>query len=142
MTRLLFLSGNIQPIIFIIFSSFSLRNGVFMLTNFNNRKKNRMHIGQLQAFILSMCLVTAGIFGLTGCSDASTNVWVYNESYLFNFGLSDNMMLGSKHANLIYECITYYIYAYQLRCTKQDVLRTSKLLPKVVICINIIRYTC
>ena len=22
------------------------------------------------------------------------------------------MMLGSKHANLIYECITYYIYAY------------------------------
>ena len=34
------------------------------------------------------------------------------------------MMLGSKHANLIYECITYYIYAYQLRCTKQDVLRT------------------
>ena len=34
------------------------------------------------------------------------------------------MMLGAKHANLIYECITYYIYAYQLRCTKQDVLRT------------------
>ena len=34
------------------------------------------------------------------------------------------MMLGSKHANLMYECITYYIYAYQLRCTKQDVLRT------------------
>ena len=30
----------------------------------------------------------------------------------------------SKHANLIYECITYYIYAYQLRCPKQDVLRT------------------
>ena len=29
-------------------------------------------------------------------------------------------MLGSKHANLIYGCITYYIYAYQLRCTKQD----------------------
>ena len=52
------------------------------------------------------------------------------------------MMLGSKHANLIYECITYYIYAYQLRCTKQDVLITSKLLPKVVIYINIIRYTC
>ena len=52
------------------------------------------------------------------------------------------MMLGSKHANLIYKCITYYIYAYQLRCTKQDVLITSKLLPKVVIYINIIRYTC
>ena len=52
-----------------------------------------------------------------------------------------DMMLRSKHANLIYECITYYIYAYQLRCTKQDVLRTSKLLPKVVLCINIIRYT-
>ena len=52
-----------------------------------------------------------------------------------------DMMLGSKHANLIYECITYYIYAYQLRCTKQDVLRTSKLLPKVVLCINTIRYT-
>ncbi len=52
------------------------------------------------------------------------------------------MMSGSKHANLIHECITYYIYAYQLRCTKQDVLRTSKLLPKVVICINITRYTC
>ena len=34
------------------------------------------------------------------------------------------MMLGSKHANLIYGCITYYIYAYQLRCPKQDVLRT------------------
>ena len=48
---------------------------------------------------------------------------------------------GDKHAQLIYECITYYVYAYQLRCPKQDVLRTSKLLPKVVICINIIRYT-
>ena len=47
----------------------------------------------------------------------------------------------SKHANLIYECITYYIYTYQLRYPKQDVLRTSKLLQKVVICINIIRYT-
>ena len=35
----------------------------------------------------------------------------------------NDMMLGSKHANLM------------------DVLRTSKLLPKVVICINIIRYT-
>ena len=34
-------------------------------------------------------------------------------------------MLGSKHANLIYEGITYYTYAYQLRCTKQDVLRLS-----------------
>ena len=79
------------------------------------------------------------------------------------------MMFRSKHADLMYECITYYIYAYQLRCPKQDVLRTlikvfymsateagiraafgwrlsrvlrtSKLLPKVVICINIIRYT-
>ena len=35
-----------------------------------------------------------------------------------------NMMLRSKHADLMYECITYYIYAYQLRCPKQDVLRT------------------
>ena len=60
----------------------------------------------------------------------------------FDTFLCIRMMLGSKHANLMYECITYYIYAYQLRCTKQDVLRTSKLLPKVVICINIIRYTC
>ena len=34
------------------------------------------------------------------------------------------MMLRSKHGNLIHECITYYIYAYQLRCPKQDVLRT------------------
>ena len=51
------------------------------------------------------------------------------------------MIRVSKHANLIYERITYYIYAYLLRCPKQDVLRTSKLLPKVVICINIIRYT-
>ena len=50
-------------------------------------------------------------------------------------------VLWGIHANLVYECITYYIYAYQLRCPKQDVLRTSKLLPKVVICINIIRYT-
>ena len=33
-------------------------------------------------------------------------------------------MLRSKHANLMYECITYYIYAYQLHCPKQDVLRT------------------
>ena len=31
---------------------------------------------------------------------------------------------GDKHAQLIYECITYYVYAYQLRCPKQDVLRT------------------
>ena len=51
-------------------------------------------------------------------------------------------MLEAKHANLMSVCITYYIYAYQLHCPKQDVLRTSKLLPKVVICINIIRYTC
>ncbi len=55
--------------------------------------------------------------------------------------LCNRMMLGSKHANLMYECIMYYIYAYQLHCTKQDVLRTSKLLPKVVICINITCYT-
>ena len=33
-------------------------------------------------------------------------------------------MLGSKHANLMYECITYYVYEYQLHCPKQDVLRT------------------
>ncbi len=45
----------------------------------------------------------------------------------------------SKHAYLSLKYIN--IYAYQLRCPKQDVLRTSKLLPKVVICINIIRYT-
>jgi len=30
----------------------------------------------------------------------------------------------SKHANLLYECITYYIYVYQLHCPKQDVLGT------------------
>ena len=30
----------------------------------------------------------------------------------------------SKHANLIYECITYYIYTYQLRYPKQDILGT------------------
>ena len=42
----------------------------------------------------------------------------------FDTFLCIRMMLGSKHANLMYECITYYIYAYQLRCTKQDVLRT------------------
>jgi len=29
-----------------------------------------------------------------------------------------------KHAYLIYECITYNVYTYQLRCAKQDVLRT------------------
>jgi len=34
------------------------------------------------------------------------------------------MMLRAKHANLMYEYITYYIYAYQLHCPKQDVLRT------------------
>ncbi len=34
------------------------------------------------------------------------------------------MMWVSKHAYLVHECITYYIYAYQLRCPKQDVLRT------------------
>ena len=42
----------------------------------------------------------------------------------FDTFLCIRMMLGSKHANLMYECITYYIYAYQLRCTKQDVLGT------------------
>jgi hypothetical protein len=51
------------------------------------------------------------------------------------------MILVSKYANPICECITYYVYVYQLHCPKQDVLRTSKLLPKVVIYINIIRYT-
>ena len=30
----------------------------------------------------------------------------------------------SKHADLSCECITCYIYAYQLHCPKQDVLRT------------------
>ena len=39
------------------------------------------------------------------------------------------MIQVSKHANLIYECIMYYIYAYQLRCPKQDVLRTQ---PKII----------
>ena len=33
-------------------------------------------------------------------------------------------VLWGIHANLVCECITYYIYAYQLRCPKQDVLRT------------------
>ena len=33
-------------------------------------------------------------------------------------------MLEAKHANLMSVCITYYIYAYQLHCLKQDVLRT------------------
>ncbi len=99
MTRLLFLSGNIQPIIFIIFSILPLRNGVFMLTNFNNRKKNRMHIGQLQAFILSMCLVTAGIFGLTGCSDASTNVnnTIYLETTKQTAGSDDTATLPADN---------------------------------------------
>jgi len=31
-----------------------------------------------------------------------------------------------KYANLICKCIAYYIYAYQLRCPKQDVLRTLR----------------
>ena len=86
----------------------------------------------------------------------------------------------SKHADLIFMCISCYDYAYQLRCTKQvvlttlkkiflfppplqnqpsmavcnsagihagcgcmmnRVLRTTKLLPKVVICIIITGYT-
>ena len=34
------------------------------------------------------------------------------------------MMLEAKHANLMSVCITYYIYAYQLHCPEQDVLRT------------------
>ena len=33
-------------------------------------------------------------------------------------------VLWGIHANRNYKCITYYIYAYQLRCPKQDVLRT------------------
>ena len=33
-------------------------------------------------------------------------------------------VLWGIHANLVYECITYYIYVYQLRCPKQDVLGT------------------
>ena len=33
------------------------------------------------------------------------------------------MIRVSKHVNLVYECITYYIYAYQLRYPEQDVLR-------------------
>ena len=55
-------------------------------------------------------------------SDAAKKEMIFKfceENVLFN-----NMMFWSKHANLMYECITYYIYAYQLRCTKQDVLRT------------------
>ena len=40
----------------------------------------------------------------------------------FDTFLCIRMMLGSKHANLMYECITYYIYAYhdfwkKLRCS-------------------------
>ena len=42
--------------------------------------------------------------------------------FLINFIL--NKVWVSKHANLVYECITSYIYAYQRRCPKQDVLRT------------------
>ena len=34
------------------------------------------------------------------------------------------MMLMSKHANLMYECITYYIYAYHDFGRSLDVLRT------------------
>ena len=33
-------------------------------------------------------------------------------------------VLWGIHANRSCKCITYYIYAYQLRCPKQDVLRT------------------
>ena len=90
------------------------------------------------------------------------------------------MIQVPKHADLIFICISCYIYAYQLRCTKQVVLRalkkvfllppslqnqpsmavcnsagihavcgctinralrTTKLLPKVVICINITCHT-
>ena len=69
-----------------------------MLTNFNG-KKNRMHIGQLQAFILSMCLVTAGIFGLTGCSDASTNVnnTIYLETTKQTAGSDDTATLPADN---------------------------------------------
>ena len=91
-----------------------------------------------------------------------------------------NRIPVSKHANLIFMCISCYDYAYQLRCTKQVILRalkkvfllppplqnqpsmavcnsagihavcgctinralrTTKLLPKVVICIIITGYT-
>ena len=36
----------------------------------------------------------------------------------FDTFLCIRMMLGSKHANLMYECITYYIYAYHNLCKK------------------------
>ena len=91
-----------------------------------------------------------------------------------------NRIQVSKYADSIFMCISCYIYAYQLRCTKQVVLttlkkiflfppplqnqpsmavcnsagihavcgctinralRTTKLLPKVVICIIITGYT-
>ena len=69
-----------------------------MLTNFN-RKKNRMHIGQLQAFTLSICLVIAGIFGLTGCSDASTNVnnTIYLETTKQTAGSDDTATLPADN---------------------------------------------
>ncbi len=58
-----------------------------------------MHIGQLQAFILSMCLVTAGIFGLTGCSDASTNVnnTIYLETTKQTAGSDDTATLPADN---------------------------------------------
>ena len=65
---------------------------------------------------------------------AGSDIWLPACYFIYRINVS-------KYDNQIYECITYYVYAYQLRCTKQDVLRTSKLLPKVMICINIIRYT-
>ena len=40
------------------------------------------------------------------------------------------MIRVSKHDSVNYECITYYIYAYQLRCAKQDVLGTIYASPK------------
>ena len=37
-----------------------------------------------------------------------------------------NRVLVSKRADLIFMCISCYIYTYQLRCTKQAVLRTLR----------------
>ena len=49
------------------------------------------------------------------------------------------MIQVSKHANLIYACMTYYVYAYQLHCTKQDVLRT--LIKAFYICATEAKHT-
>ena len=103
MLWLLFLSGNTQPILFMMFIiysiiHFSLRNGVFMLTN-SNRKKNRIHTGQLQAVILCLCLITSGIFGLTGCSNASKNVnnTIYLETTRQTAGSDDTTTLPADN---------------------------------------------